>query len=247
LPIIRAAGGSPAGEKLRKAVLDKNPSRQVKALACFLLGNSLHQQAGRDKAKAAALDQEAEKYLERVEKEFAGVEIPGARPGARPAVLSKAAEKILFEIRNLGIGKTAPDVASHDLDDKEVKLSALKGKVVVLDFWATWCPPCRASIPHSRELVEKLKDKPFVFVSISSDAEKKTLTDFLEKEKMPWTHWWEGVKENSVGNNWNITGIPTLYVIDSKGVIRFKQVGFSPAEADKLDKEVEKLLEEIQK
>jgi thiol-disulfide isomerase/thioredoxin len=242
--LVGVAGRLTTGEKFLRALVEQSTERKLKATACFQLGNLLHQRTSRDPAKAAALDQEAEKYLERVEKEFADVELGRTNTG-KVVMLAEQAKKTLFEIRNLGIGKTAPEVVSHDLDDKEVKLSSLKGKVVVLDFWATWCPPCRASIPHSRELVEKLKDKPFVFVSVSSDAQKNTLTEFLEKEKMPWTHWWEGVKEDSIGNTWNITGIPTLYLIDSKGVIRFKQVGFNPAEADKLDKEVEKLLGEI--
>jgi thiol-disulfide isomerase/thioredoxin len=245
-PIMGLAGRLAGADKFYRAVLAENSDHKLKASACYQLGNYLHQQASRDAGKAAAFDKEAEQLFERVEKEFADVEL-GRMNNGKVVMLADQAKKMLFEIRNLGIGKTAPEVVSHDLDDKDVNLSALKGKVVVLDFWATWCPPCRASIPHSRELVEKMKDKPFVFVSISSDAEKKTLTDFLEKEKMPWTHWWEGVKENSVGNTWNITGIPTVYVIDAKGVIRFKQVGFNPAEADKLDKEVEKLLEEIKK
>jgi peroxiredoxin len=102
-------------------------------------------------------------------------------------------------------------------------------------------------IPHSNELVEKLKDKPFVLVSISSDAEKETLTKFLEKEKMPWTHWWEGNKPGNLHGNWNISGIPTMYIIDAKGVIRYKQVGFSAASANKMDEQIEKLLAEMEK
>jgi thiol-disulfide isomerase/thioredoxin len=246
LPIIGLAGRFPAGEKLLKAALEKNSSKQVQGISCYILGNTLHQKASSDADNGAALDQQAEKYFERIEKEFADTEV-GRQANGKSVVLGDLAKKVMFEIRNLGIGKTAPEVVSHNLDDKEVKLSALKGKVVVLDFWATWCPPCRAMIPHSRELVEKMKDKPFVLISISSDAEKKTLTDFLEKEKMPWTHWWEGTKETSVGNTWNISGIPTIYVLDAKGVIRFKQVGFNSAEPDKIDKAVEKLLAEMDK
>ena len=62
----------------------------------------------------------------------------------------------------------------------------------MLDIWATWCGPCKAMIPHEREMVERLKDKPFALVSISADEKKKTLTDFLAKDTMPWTHWWNG-------------------------------------------------------
>src|SRR5438105_4677276 len=64
--------------------------------------------------------------------------------------------------------------------------------------WATWCPPCRAMIPHERKRVERLKDKPFTLVSISIDAQKDALTNFLKKEKMPWTHVWDGTKGSVV-------------------------------------------------
>ena len=108
---------------------------------------------------------------------------------------------------DLSVGKMAPEVISHNADGKEVKLSDLRGKVVVLDIWATWCPHCRAMIPHEREMVERYKDKPFAIVSISFDDEKKTLTDFLKKEKMPWRQWWHGT---SCGLAWMIRGTSSI-------------------------------------
>src|SRR5262249_34484534 len=112
------------------------------------------------------------------------------------------------------VGKPVPEVVSQDLDGKKVKLSDLKGKAVVLDIWATWCPPCRAMIPHERELVKRLKGKPFALVSISADKEKKTLTDFLKKEEMPWTHWWNGDRGGII-EDWGVQFFPTIYVVDS--------------------------------
>jgi len=140
---------------------------------------------------------------------------------------------------DLSVGSKMPELTSQNLEGKKVKLSDLKGKVVVVDVWATWCPPCRAMIPHERELVKKLKDKPFVLVSISGDAKKETLTNFIKDNPMPWTHWWNGQK-GGVMTTLNIKYFPTIYVIDHKGVIRYKDV-----RGKAMDDAVETLLKEV--
>jgi thiol-disulfide isomerase/thioredoxin len=124
---------------------------------------------------------------------------------------------------DLSIGSVAPEIKMQSLEGKVATLSALRGKVVVLDIWATWCGPCVKMIPHEREMVERLKDKPFALVSISADEKKETLTNFLAKEKMPWTHWWNG-SEGGIIDRWEIEYFPTIYVIDRQGVIRHKDL-----------------------
>jgi len=131
-------------------------------------------------------------------------------------------------------------VISKDIDGKTVKLSELKGKVVVLDIWATWCPPCRAMIPHERELVKRLKDKPFALISISGDEKKETLKNFLAENPMPWTHWWNG-QTGGILEAWDVQSFPTIYVLDAKGVIRYKDV-----RGEKMDEAVDALLKETQ-
>src|SRR5262249_25408728 len=152
----------------------------------------------------------------------------------------REAEGALFEIRNLSIGKVAPDFESSDLEGKKVKLSDLKGKVVVLDIWTTWSGPGKAVIPREGERVKKLEGKPFVLVSLSGDDERDIVKKFLEKEPMPWIHWWNGAR-GGILEKWNVKFFPTIYVIDAKGTIRHKNV-----HGKELDEAVEALVKETE-
>jgi thiol-disulfide isomerase/thioredoxin len=237
-----ARHNTPAIQKMLKAA-EKSTVKETQAVSVLAQGIQKAEAANEAKAEVGEkLNKEAEEMLVRATKEFGDVKIGNS-------TIAKMAEKPLFTVRILGIGKTVPSIVSKDLDDKKVELTALRGKVVVLDFWATWCDPCCKSIPHSNELVKKMKDKPFVFVSISRDEKKDTLTDFLKKNEMPWTHWWEGVGESSISHEWGIDGIPAIYVVDAKGVIRHKQIGFDPAataQNEAFDKMIEDLVKETE-
>jgi thiol-disulfide isomerase/thioredoxin len=215
--------------KLLQRVLEYNPSVDIRGLACYDLAQLAGTKANHKGDVAAQA--EAEKLYEQIREEFAAVKLDDD-------TLGKKAKDALTEIRSRGIGKTAPNVASARLDGKKVQLKDYKGKVVVLDIWATWCPPCREMIPHERKMVDKFKGKPFALISISVDEEKDTLTDFLKETKMPWEHWWNG-PSGGIIKDWDVHFFPTIYVLDAKGVIRYKHL------RDKeLEEAVEKLLAE---
>jgi thiol-disulfide isomerase/thioredoxin len=237
LPMM--AGGGPGAKKLVNAAAEKSADKEVKAIALLIQGLDAAAPLDdeEDEKRIDAIIKTATEYLEKAAKEA-----PDAKVGDTTVGKEVAAKLDEFKtIKNLGVGKPVPDVEGTELDGKGVKLSSFKGKVVLLDMWATWCGPCRAMIPHERELVKSMKDKPFVLLSVSCDDEQKTLTDFLEKEQMPWNHWFDG-RGGKVAKTFRIQAFPTLYLIDHAGVIRQKWVG-NPGN-DKIDKAVKELVEE---
>ncbi|MGL4420371.1 MAG: TlpA family protein disulfide reductase [Gemmataceae bacterium] len=126
-------------------------------------------------------------------------------------------------LTTLAVGMPLPSITGTTLGEKPATLAEYRGKVVLIDVWATWCGPCRRMIPDLRELTTKMSGKPFQLVSISVDEEKETLEEFLAKEKMPWTHWWDsdnGPTAKSLG----VWFFPTTYLVDAKGVIRYKNI-----------------------
>jgi thiol-disulfide isomerase/thioredoxin len=239
LPSLGSSGK--AGQKLLKALHAKSTDKDVKGATLYYIAAGLVESADYPRtgkelsaAEKAAAIKEAEEKLKQAAKEYGDVELP------REGTVAKAVEGQLFFLNNLLVGKTLPDAEVEGLDGKKVKISDYRGKVVVLDIWATWCGPCRAMIPHERELVEKLKGKPFTFISLSADDKKETLEKFIEKEPMPWTHWWNGGAKGGAVETYKVQFYPTIYVIDEKGVIRFKHV-----RGEAMDKAVEELLKEI--
>lgn len=141
------------------------------------------------------------------------------------AAVEKDLKDVLPEIK---VGAKAPETIGTDLAGKSVKLSDHKGKVVVLDFWATWCGPCIKMIPESRKLVKEMDGKPFVLIGVSVDGKADTVKQFQEKHEMPWVHWHIGPNGKAL-DLWDVSAFPTLFVIDHKGIIQHTQVGFDPA------------------
>lgn len=101
--------------------------------------------------------------------------------------------------------------------------------------------------PHERSLVKKLADKPFALIGVNSDTDLEALKKVLEEEKITWRSFWNGKKGTGgpISAEWNVSGWPTLYVIDHKGILRHKWVG-SPGD-DVLDKAIDKLVAEAEK
>ncbi len=231
------------GDKLIKAVSEKATDKDTKGVATFIRGYKIAQaiEEEEDEKQIALMVKDATALLELAAKEAPNAKINPSAPKS-PTVGDLATKEIenLKAVTSVVVGKAAPEVESMTLDGKKVKISDYKGKVVLFDIWATWCGPCKAMIPHERDLVKKMEGKPFELISVSADNKKETLEKFLEGEKMPWTHWWDNGPESPVLKKYRVRAFPTLYVIDHTGVIRHKWVG-NPGN-DKVDAAIEELV-----
>jgi len=141
------------------------------------------------------------------------------------------------------VGKPAPDISGADLDGRTLKLSELRGRVVVLDFWATWCKPCVESIPHVQSLAEAFKDKPVIVLGINRDygsTAARKVRRFLEKKKITFRQFLDA--DSAVSKSYHVFGIPSLVLIDRDGVIRLSRTGLSDDESDEVADSINRLL-----
>jgi len=130
-------------------------------------------------------------------------------------------------------GKKAPAFSLPTVDGKTVNLEELKGKVVVLDFWATWCGPCRQAMPHLQELASntELADKGLKVFAINLRESADKIQPFIEKSKYTFTVPMD--KDGKIAQEYLVQGIPTQVVIGRDGTIKNVFVGFDPEEGGK--------------
>jgi peroxiredoxin len=135
------------------------------------------------------------------------------------------------------LNQPAPDFKLKDIDGKTVSLSDFKGKILVIDFWATWCEPCRNSFPATKMVIEKYKDDPnvkFLFIDTrETDANyqglvKKFLDDNQYTFYVVFDEKSDDGKMNATYKRFVMPGIPTKFFIDGSGVIKYKMIGYFP-------------------
>ncbi|HVA46845.1 MAG TPA: TlpA disulfide reductase family protein [Pirellulales bacterium] len=179
---------------------------------------------------------EAQQLLKRLTAEFADVSYPEYQlaAGSRIRLTSapspdktyaKAAEGMLFAIEHLQVGCQAPEIEGKDAGGVVFRLSDYRGKVVCLTFSANWCGACVAAYPAERESVEKWRNEPFVLLSVSGDEKVDTLREAVRRGEITWHCWWDGGRDGAICTRWHVDAWPTIYLLDAKGVIRYKEHG----------------------
>jgi len=162
--------------------------------------------------------QVAEARLNRGETETArkmAQEILDAKPEAE---LKEAADELLVKLGRVG---KPLDIKFKAVDGREIDLTGMKGKVVLVDFWATWCGPCMRELPNVKSAYERLNPKGFEIVGISFDRDLDKLKQVVAREKMTWPQYFEGNGDgNKYGEQFGISSIPTMWLVDKKGMLR---------------------------
>ncbi len=130
-----------------------------------------------------------------------------------------AVQAALDKALTLQPGRPAPDFTLDDLDGQPVSLSQFRGKVVLLDFWASWCGPCIGNLPYLRRIKEETADQPVVFLNLSLDASETAWRKAIEKHEIKGVHVRSANFGSDAARAYNVRGIPSYFLVDSQGLI----------------------------
>jgi len=174
--------------------------------------------------------------FQQVKSEFPSTQLNGNTDDFLAALKDEANRK---QVRDtLKPGTTFPDFNENDLQDNALSIAKYKGKVVLVDFWATWCPPCVASVPEIQKVYNKYHDKGFEVVGISLDEEKDALEKFVKQRKLPWPQHFDGKRfDGPLALKYGVNVAPTTYLVGRDGKI-LKRL----TQKNDLDKEIENAL-----
>jgi peroxiredoxin len=156
------------------------------------------------------------------------------------SILSVQCYRPASEAEPVEVGQTAPDFKLQDLNGKEVSLEQYRGKIVILDFWQTTCPPCRISMPVLDKLEDDYSGKLSV-LAVNLGDQKEIVREYILEQNLHSRVLLDS--DHAVGERFGTVYIPTQYLIDQSGVVRYVSAGFNPATSPKtLRDEINKLL-----
>ncbi len=164
--------------------------------------------------------------------------VEASNPDYAPIKEYKAAvEEERYQRERLAIGKPAPEFKFPDPDGKEISNTDYKGKILLIDFWASWCGPCRQEIPHVKEVYEKYNSQGIEVLSVSIDSKKEEWLKALNEEKMEWAQILAPEAGKEIMKEYQFSGIPYLILLDREGNIAAKHL-----RGKEIDKAIDELL-----
>ena len=138
----------------------------------------------------------------------------------------------------------APDFTLEDIDARKYSLKDYRGKVIMLNFWATWCPPCRRELPSMERLHQKFKNRDFVVLSLNQMEDGDQIFTFTGDLGIDLTFPILFDKDSSVSHAYGVMGLPTTYIIDKKGYVRFRAIGGREFDHPEVEKQILQLMRE---
>ncbi len=228
------------GREFTERIFAGSPHRDVQAHAAFVLGQNrltwLVYDASLDLGEVKGARDQIEGLAKRLDGDFAAV---GFGQGATG---KQAAAQLRAQLAAVHVGQPFREITGIDALGEKFKLSDYKGKVILLDFFANWCPWCVASYPSHQKLVKDLQDQPFALLGVNCDNEKE-LSELVkgDKPKVTWRTFADG-ENGPIHADWGVNSWPTLFLIDKSGIVR-RQYSGAPKVED-LRAGVETLLRE---
>ncbi len=203
------------------ALAAKN-SEEVASQVMFMKA-TLYIQALREPAKGVAV-------LEQIKTKYPNTKIAG-QVGEIIASIQQQAEA--GKTNNaLTVGATFPPFEVKDLNGKPLSIAGMKAKVILIDFWATWCGPCVKELPSVLATYDKFHGKGFDIIGISLDEQEAALTAFLKEHKMPWPQFFDGLGwQNALAKKYGINSIPATFLVDGSGKILARDLRGAELEA----------------
>ncbi len=138
----------------------------------------------------------------------------------------------------------APDFTLEDMDEVKHHFRDLRGKVVLLNFWATWCPPCRREMPSMERLYQKLSGENFTVIAVNQMEDGDHVFAYIGQLEVDPTFTILFDKDSTVSNSYRVNGLPTTYLIDKQGNIRYRAIGGREFDHAEVEKQIMQLIEE---
>lgn len=161
-----------------------------------------------------------------------------------PLVVAGKQPVLGYQLTALPTPVAAPDFTLPDMDEKTHTFSDFRGKVVVLNFWATWCPPCRREMPSMQRLYQKFNGDDFTVIAINQTEDTDHVFAYLGQLEVDPTFTILFDHESLVAQAFDVKGLPTTYLIDKQGRIRYRAIGGREFDHPEVEKQIQELINE---